>query len=53
MKDDARSDGLVFFGATGVRGELGASASLKALQQKFCFHPDQVMAAAREQLGRR
>jgi len=32
---------------------FGASAPLKALQQKFGFRPDQVVAAAREQLGRR
>jgi transketolase len=32
---------------------FGASAPLKALQQKFGFQPDQVVAAAREQLGRR
>jgi len=32
---------------------FGASAPLKALLQKFGFRPDQVVAAAREQLGRR
>ncbi|HKA88209.1 MAG TPA: transketolase [Haliangiales bacterium] len=32
---------------------FGASAPLKALQQRFGFQPDQVVAAAREQLGRR
>jgi transketolase len=32
---------------------FGASAPLKALQQKFGFRPDQVVAAAREQLGRK
>jgi transketolase len=32
---------------------FGSSAPLKALQQKFGFRPDQVVAAAREQLGRR
>ena len=32
---------------------FGASAPLKALQEKFGFHPDQVAAAARAQLGRR
>ena len=32
---------------------FGASAPLKALQQKFGFRPDQVVAAAKEQLGRR
>jgi transketolase len=32
---------------------FGASAPLKALQQKFGFQRDQVAAAAREQLGRR
>jgi transketolase len=32
---------------------FGASAPLKALQEKFGFRPDQVAAAAREQLGRR
>jgi transketolase len=31
---------------------FGASAPLKALQQKFGFRPDQVVAAARQQLGR-
>jgi transketolase len=31
---------------------FGASAPLKALQQKFGFRPDQVVAAARDQLGR-
>ena len=32
---------------------FGASAPLKALQQKFGFRPDQVVAAAKEQLGPR
>jgi transketolase len=32
---------------------FGASAPLKALQQKFGFEPKQIVAAAREQLGRR
>ena len=32
---------------------FGASAPLKALQQKFGFRPDQVVAAARDQLGRK
>jgi len=32
---------------------FGASAPLKALQEKFGFHPEQVAAAAKEQLGRR
>jgi transketolase len=32
---------------------FGASAPLKALQKKFGFAPEQVVAAAREQLGRR
>jgi transketolase len=32
---------------------FGASAPLKALQEKFGFHPDRVAAAARELLGRR
>ncbi len=42
----------------GVSGRIigmrtfGASAPLKALQQKFGFQPDQVAAAARAQLGR-
>jgi transketolase len=31
---------------------FGASAPLKALQTKFGFRPDRVVAAAREQLGR-
>ena len=31
---------------------FGASAPLKALQQKFGFRPDQVVAAVRDQLGR-
>ncbi|HET9158063.1 MAG TPA: transketolase, partial [Myxococcaceae bacterium] len=31
---------------------FGASAPLKSLQQKFGFRPDQVVAAARDQLGR-
>ena len=32
---------------------FGASAPLKALQEKFGFEPDRVAAAAREQLGKR
>jgi transketolase len=32
---------------------FGASAPLKALQQKFGFEPEQVVAAANEQLGRK
>ena len=32
---------------------FGASAPLKELQRKFGFEPDQVVAAAKEQLGRR
>jgi len=32
---------------------FGASAPLKALQQKFGFRPDQVVSAAKEQLGRK
>ncbi|MGB7949391.1 MAG: transketolase [Candidatus Binatia bacterium] len=32
---------------------FGASAPLKELQRKFGFEPDQVVAAAREQLGRK
>ena len=32
---------------------FGASAPLKELQQKFGFTPDRVLAAAKEQLGRR
>jgi transketolase len=32
---------------------FGASAPLKALQQKFGYQPEQVVAAAREQLGRK
>jgi transketolase len=32
---------------------FGASAPLKALQRKFGFQPDQVVSAAREQLGRK
>jgi transketolase len=31
---------------------FGASAPLKELQRKFGFHPDQVVAAAKNQLGR-
>jgi len=31
---------------------FGASAPLKALQQKFGFEPDRVVAAAKELLGR-
>jgi transketolase len=31
---------------------FGASAPLKALQEKFGFEPDRVAAAARELLGR-
>jgi transketolase len=30
---------------------FGASAPLKELQKKFGFEPDQVMAAAKTQLG--
>jgi transketolase len=30
---------------------FGASAPLKALQKKFGFEPDQVVAAAKAQLG--
>ena len=30
---------------------FGASAPLKELQKKFGFHPENVVAAAREQLG--
>jgi transketolase len=32
---------------------FGASAPLKELQRKFGFEPDRVVAAAREQLGRK
>jgi transketolase len=32
---------------------FGASAPLKELQKKFGFHPENVVAAAREQLGRK
>jgi transketolase len=32
---------------------FGASAPLKELQRKFGFYPDEVVAAAKEQLGRR
>jgi transketolase len=32
---------------------FGASAPLKELQRKFGFEPDQVAAAAKEQLGRK
>ena len=32
---------------------FGASAPLKELQRKFGFEPERVMAAAREQLGRK
>src|SRR5712691_7456332 len=32
---------------------FGASAPLKELQKKFGFHPENVVAAAREQLGKR
>ena len=32
---------------------FGASAPLKALQEKFGFEPDRVAAAARELLGKR
>jgi transketolase len=31
---------------------FGASAPLKELQRKFGFEPDEVVAAARKQLGR-
>jgi transketolase len=31
---------------------FGASAPLKELQRKFGFEPDQVIAAAKKQLGR-
>jgi len=31
---------------------FGASAPLKALQEKFGFEPDQVAAAARQLLGK-
>jgi len=31
---------------------FGASAPLKELQRKFGFHPDQVVAAAKELIGR-
>jgi len=31
---------------------FGASAPLKELQKKFGFHPENVVAAARAQLGR-
>jgi transketolase len=43
----------------GERGQVigmktfGASAPLKELQRKFGFEPDRVVAAAREQLGRK
>jgi len=42
---------------TGITGErigmqtFGASAPLKALQQKFGFTPERVVAAAREQVA--
>jgi transketolase len=32
---------------------FGASAPLKELQRKFGFEPDQVAAAAKEQLGKK
>ena len=32
---------------------FGASAPLKELQRKFGFEPERVVAAAKEQLGRR
>jgi transketolase len=32
---------------------FGASAPLKELQNKFGFEPDQVVAAAMEQIGRK
>jgi transketolase len=32
---------------------FGASAPLKELQRKFGFEPDQVVSAAKEQLGRK
>ena len=32
---------------------FGASAPLKELQRKFGFEPDQVVAAAKKQLGRK
>jgi transketolase len=44
---------------TGLDGRIigmktfGASAPLQELQRKFGFHPDEVVAAAREQLGRK
>ena len=44
---------------TGLTGKkigmrtFGASAPLKELQKKFGFHPENVVAAAREQLGKR
>jgi transketolase len=44
---------------TGLTGKkigmrtFGASAPLKELQKKFGFHPENVVAAAREQLGKK
>ena len=35
-----------------MRTTFGASAPLEALQQKFGFEPDRVVAVVREQLGR-
>jgi transketolase len=32
---------------------FGASALLKELQRRFGFEPDQIVAAAKEQLGRK
>jgi transketolase len=32
---------------------FGASAPLKELQKKFGFHPEQVVAAAKAQLGKK
>jgi len=32
---------------------FGASAPLKELQQKFGFEPERIVAAAKEQLGRK
>ena len=45
-----------YVGLTGKRigmRTFGASAPLKELQKKFGFHPENVVAAAREQLGKK
>ena len=43
--------GLAVCGS-GVGASFWATAPLKELQRKFGFQPDQVVAAAKEQLGR-